>query len=283
MLEEIVKLINNEKINTYAVCVIENGKEEYAEIKHTDNCHNCYSVAKAFTVTAAGLLFDDGLLDVDELVYPVLKDEFPAGYDKKWERVKLSDVMRHRAGFGRAGLLDIDVEDVAAYGTKNYLKYVLSQPLAYEPGETWVYTDAAFYLVSRFLSKKCGRRIDDLLLERIMSPMDYTEVAFSKCPYGYPMGGTGLYITTRDMAKLGLLYLNGGVYNGKRLLSEKFVNTVLSRGFELCGVGVDGAYAKGGYQGQMLYFNTKTNRVIAYHSTDAEAGKIFDLIRRNGY
>ena len=49
---------------------------------------------------------------------------------------------------------------------------------------------------------------------------------------GYPIGATGLYITTEDMLKLGILYLNNGVYLGKRYVSEEWVRLVISREYE---------------------------------------------------
>ena len=92
--------------------------------------------------------------------------------------------------------------------------------------------------------------------------MKFREYALSTCPLGYPIGATGFYITTEDMAKLGLMYLQKGVYNGKRILSEDFVNQALGT-FELHKT--MGGYGKGGMAGQFLYFNYDKNVVVAIH------------------
>ena len=75
---------------------------------------NSYSVAKAFVVTAIGILYDKGLLTPDTRVCDLLSDKLPEGYDKKWERVTLHHVIRHYIGIGR-DVADIDGEIGGTY------------------------------------------------------------------------------------------------------------------------------------------------------------------------
>ena len=111
---------------------------------------------------------------------------------------------------------------------------MLSHPLAYLPGTLYYYTDAAYYLLSRLVSLIAGENVDSLLLHRIHRAMRFRELAWSRCPHEYPIGATGLYISAEDMVKLGALYLNGGVYEGKRLLSEEWVRKVIASEYEFC-------------------------------------------------
>ena len=84
------------------------------------------------------------------------------------------------------------------------------------------------------------------------------------------------------MAKLGVMYVNRGVYDGKRFLSETAVEEVLRRGFELHPVGDSGfAFGKGGMRGQFLYINMKTKRVVAIHSCDANLDEILGYLAEN--
>jgi CubicO group peptidase (beta-lactamase class C family) len=175
--------------------------------------------------------------------------------------------MRHRAGFEH-GLLDIDAEDSTKWGSQDYLKLVLSEPLVYEPGEKRVYTDAAFYLISRVVTKISGELLDEFLAKRLFNLTQCREFAFSKCPDGYPIGATGLYIRSADVAKLGYIYLNGGMYGETRIFSQEWADTVIKNGYEL-GKSGDG-YAKGGMRGQYLYINFDEKVVVAWHSYDPE-------------
>lgn len=266
LLDGLSEIARNDDCRVYNICEIDNGVSQMAVIRPATRCHNTYSVAKVFVVTALGILEDRGLLDTEELVFPIFKDRFPEGYDPKWERVKISDVIKHRFGLEN-GILDIDSENSADWPTTDFLSIVLSAPLKYEPGEKFVYSDAAYYLLARIVTEKTGKKFDEFLREELLVPMKFAEYAFSTCPQGYPIGATGMYISTDDMAKLGQLYVDRGVYSGRRYISERFVEKVFDREFELSRLDESGdAYAKGGMNGQLLYLNRKTKRVIAIHS-----------------
>lgn len=278
ILESLCELAKSEQMCVYAISEIHNGQQRTVQIQPASRCQNIYSVAKPFVVTAIGMLEDEGKIDTEDLVYPIFEKQFPSEYDAKWKRVKVSDVMRHRAGWDRPGFLDIDAEDPRTWSSEDFLQIVLSAPLAHEPGEQSVYSDAAFYLLSRVVSEKSGQRLDDFLRQKLFRPMKFAEYAFSTCPDGYPMGATGLYISAEDMAKLGQLYVQRGVYDGKRLLSERFVDKVLARGFEFHPVNHAHAYGKGGMNGQFLYFNMDTGRVIAIQSFGADIDQMLKRI-----
>ena len=143
--------------------------------------------------------------------------------------------------------------------------YLFGSKPQYAPGTESRYSDAAYYLLSRVFTAKSGEKMDDYLLTHLFYPLGFREMAWSKCPMGYPMGATGLYVYTEDLAKLGVLYLNRGLYHGKQLVSAEWVETVLREGYEFAKT-PGGGYGKGGMYGQMLIFYPKQDRVVAYHS-----------------
>ncbi len=280
MFEKLVELAEKDG-RVYAICEVCDGVSRTKQVRPASRSQNTYSVAKLFAVTAVMMLQDRGVLDVDDPVFPIFEEKFPENFDPKWRDVKISDAMTHRVGFGR-GFLDIDAENPNDWASQDYLRLVLERPLKYKPGEKSVYSDAAFYLVSRIVSEKTGERLDDFLMRELLAPTKFAECAFSKCPQGFPMGATGMYISTEDMAKLGVMYVERGVYDGKRFLSEAAVDEVLKRGFELHPVGDSGfAFGKGGMRGQFLYINMKTKRVVAIHSCDANLDEILGYLAEN--
>ena len=268
-LERLVEIAKNEEVPVYTIAVATKDGIENATVNPGNPCQNSYSVAKFFCVTAVGMLYDDGKLTPEDNLADIFAEEFKEyGIDSTpWKKVTLHHLMRHRAGFEH-GFLDIDVEDCTKYETQDFLKKALSEPLVYEPGEKSVYTDAAFYLVSRVVAKVGGIPLDELLIDRLFNKIDCREVAFSKCPAGHFMGATGLYIRSRDMVKLGRIYLDGGVWRGERIVSEEWIKTVLERGYELRRFGR--GFSKGGMRGQRLYVNFDENIAVAWHSFDPE-------------
>lgn len=257
------------RMNIHFVC---EGDRDYHIRKHTlapaNPCCNGYSVAKAFTVLAVGILADRGLLTPETRVADVLADKLPGHMDPRWNRVTLHHLMLHTAGFGQ-GMLDIDAEDASLWPSTDYLELVFSAPLPHEPGTVYQYTDAAYYLLSRVVERVAGMDPAELLRPILMKTMQFQEFAWSVCPQGYCMGATGLYLRTEDMVKLGILYLNGGEWKGTRIVSTQWVATVLENGYEFKPLG-GGWYGKGGMRGQMLAFHPEKGRAFACHSYETK-------------
>lgn len=263
-LEDMAQFCREQELNIYFIGAVEDGKYEAESIavNRTNYCSDIYSCAKAFTVTAVGLMVDRGLMSTDEKVADILGDLCPYEMDVRWRDTTVDMVLRHHTGLS-GGFLDIDARDPLNF-TNDYLKYMLTAPLCCDPAAESIYTDAAFYLLSRLVEIKAGRNMDDLLREHIYNPLSFREAAFSRCPEGHAMGATGLYIRADDMAKLAALYMYGGEWNGKRIISREWVDTVLSRGYELKPKGEGGAFGKGGMYGQMMMAVPEKNRAVAW-------------------
>ncbi len=249
----------------YKITEICKGKIETVTLSPGNACQNSYSVAKAFVTTAIGMLYDGGLLDPSERIVDIFADKLPENMDPNWRLMTVHHALTHTCGFP-LGYLDIDAIDATTLGTDDYLDYLFKTKLDFVPGTKWAYSDAAFYLLSRVVSQKSGEKVDDFLWTHLFYPLGFREMAWSKCPQGYPIGATGLYIYTEDMAKLGELYLRGGVWQGKRILSEEWVEIVQTRGYEFANICSGRAYGKGGAFGQMLLYIPEQERVVAWHS-----------------
>ena len=224
-----------------------------------NRCNNSYSVTKAFTMTAIGLLWDDGKLNVTDSLGKIFGTP-------EWSDVTIEHALTHRIGYGQ-GYLDIDVEDVSEYPTDDFLKLALSYPRPYAPGEHYQYTDAAFYLLSRVVDHISGEKLDSFLWKRVLRHMNFQEIAWSRCPHEYPIGATGLYVSAHDMVKLGALYLNDGTWNGQRLISSEWIRLAEERGYELHSPGGD-ILGKGGMYGQFLGYSREKNAAFAWHAFD---------------
>lgn len=267
MIELYKQRLLKKNYNTYFLCV---GDKDYnikkeVIIPSNPTC-DCYSIAKAFTVLALGILFDKGLLSMDMLIIDILKKYVPNNIDEKWKKVTVEDAILHKVGFNK-GLLDIDVDDASKYETYDYLDIIFKTKLEYNPGEVYQYTDASYYLLSRVVSEISGVDLLDLLRPILMKKMKFKELAWSICPNGYSIGATGLYLRTEDMIKLGILFLNKGKWKEERIVSNEWINKVILNEYEFKKI-KDNWYVKEGMRGQVLMFNFELNKVIACHSFD---------------
>lgn len=258
--ESIVHELSGSGVNLYdfALWTPENGLQSH-RFQPSNRCNNSYSVAKTFTMTAIGLLYDDGKLNVTDSLGQIFGEP-------SWNDVTIEHALTHRIGYGQ-GHLDIDVEDISEYPTDDFLKLALSYPRPYAPGEHYQYTDAAFYLLSRVVDHVSGEKLDSFLWKRVLRHMNIQELAWSRCPNEYPIGATGLYISSLDMVKLAALYLNNGVWNDRQLVSSEWVRLAEDRGFELH-TAAEGILGKGGMYGQFLCYSRKKNAAFAWHAFD---------------
>ncbi len=236
-------------------------------------CQNTYSVAKTFTATAVGILFDQGKLDVNEKVTDILADELPeSGMDPRWYDVTVDMALTHSAGLP-GGFLDIDVHKSSEF-TDDFLRYMLTYPLDYTPGTDSKYSDGAFYLLSRVVEKKSGMSLDNFLWKELLVKLDYQEMAWSHCPKGHAMGATGLYISSEDMVKLGMVYLNGGLYRGQRVLSQQWCTMALEREYGIDKSDDGKMHAKGGMFGQKLFIIPEKKLAGAVQAYGGDSGVV---------
>ncbi len=89
-------------------------------------------------------------------------------------------------------------------------------------------------------------------------------MAWSTCPQGCAIGATGLYVRSDDVVKLGAVYLQNSVWEGKRIVSEEWVKTVLKMPYELSPVADTGVYRKGGMRCKCLMVIPSQNRVVGW-------------------
>ncbi len=272
-LDSFTKYIKENNINVYRVAEIEgDGEARVTELAVCNPCQNSYSVSKFFTLTAVGMLWDEGKLGMEERLTDILAPYCPHGMDDKWNSITIEMVIKHHTGLPE-GYLDIDCDDATKFGD-DYLGYVLSTPVG--DTERYSYTDADFYLLSRVVAERAGVPMCRYLWDKLFLPLGFREVAWSCCPLNHAMGATGLYIRTEDTVKLGALYLNRGVHGSKRLLSEAWVDTVTERGY--LPYYTKEAYGHGGMRGQMLLVLPNEDLAVAWHGCHGESKLLKDFI-----
>lgn len=263
MLQNILDFVKESRMNLYDIAVIHDGIQEQAYCQPVNRCHNCYSVTKAVTATAIGILADRGLLSLDDGIMSVLKSEITGDYDKRWDAVRIRDALSHKMGLDR-GIMDVDVDDTNDYGTEDYLKYILDHPPILPPGDRYVYSDVAHYLLGRVIDCVSGIPADAFINGEIFRPLHFRPAAFFKCPENHIIGATGLFSRAEDLVKIAALYKDYGVYDGKRIVSEEWVRTAEKEQFDIYPVDGTSFLGKGGMYGQMILYSREKNLAAAW-------------------
>ena len=294
MIQQLIEDIRSSGSNVFDLTLVRDGEWEHAVATPTAPCQNNFSLTKNFIATGIGLLQDMGRLSVEDPILQFFsKDERAAVTDPKMEQVKIRHLLSQTMGLEKGFLFEVDR---FLHDTNDWLAYTLSQPLAYEPGTRFTYSNSTFYLLSCIIHRVSGLTADRFLLQNLFAPLNILDFAVAHCPKGEMQGGTGLYMTTDDIAKLGVLYLNKGLYDGRRVLSAQWVEEATRRqvpepdlracGYALPSYGYSfwtnevGFEGNGAYQQMMLVVPEK-KLVLAAHAF-ADAYDYIGLLRRHG-
>ena len=202
------KEIRENNINVIRWVMYENGEITERELVKSYPCSNCYSISKAFTATAIGLLYDMGKITPDDYIADILKDELPEKYDDNLKKVKIRHLLTHTTGFTEGCLFE---GDRYSHNTDDFLDFTLTSSIAHEPGTVFVYSNASTYILSCAVEKISGMRMDFFLRKHLFSKIGITQYAWECCQMGHTMGATGLYLPTRDLLRFGILFLNNGM------------------------------------------------------------------------
>lgn len=277
-IDDCAEFIAAQSLDITRVSVYKDRMIETVECVPANPCQNCYSVAKTFTMTAIGLLYDKRMIRLDEKICDIFADELPKdGMDPRWYDCTVEMALKHRLGLP-GGFLDIDCNPSATFG-EDYLNYMFTYTLEYTPNTDSKYSDGAYYLLSRIVEKKTGMGTDNFLWKEMLYKLGFQEMAWSHCPMGHVMGATGLYIHTSDMVKLGAVYLNGGTYNGERLISEEWVKLATENEYSLNWDEDRKVYSKGGMRGQKLFVIPSRNLVGAVQSFEGNSDAVVNWIK----
>jgi CubicO group peptidase (beta-lactamase class C family) len=185
--------------------------------------HIMYSVSKSFTSTAIGFAQQEGLLNVNDLVlsfFPELAPENPA---EQMKQMRIRDLLRMSSGHQN------DMNPVIKAAKDNaWIKAFLATPVENKPGTRWVYNSACSYMLAAIVQKVSKQSLEDFLKPRLFEPLGILPPMWGKSPEGVNLGDGGLTLRTEDLAKFGLLYLQKGLWNGKHLLAERWVEDATS-------------------------------------------------------
>ena len=186
--------------------------------------HLLYSLSKSFTSTAVGLAVAEGLVDLDATVlsyFPELDAEIT---DPRSRSMRV----RHVAAMA-SGHLTETLDRALANDPVDLVRGFLLAPPDREPGTVFAYNQPCTYTLAAIVQRLSGQTLVDYLRPRLLDPLGIGPVGWQQHPAGQDLGFTGLHATTDAIARLGLLYLQGGVWAGERLLDEAWVAEATSR------------------------------------------------------
>lgn len=258
---KMLESLRDEVHSINSVMVLRHGKvvaEAWRPPHSPETTHAMYSLSKSFTSTAAGFAAAEGKLSLDAKLVDLFADDLPPEEEisENLKNATVRDLLMMGCGQEREphfkGLFPIDFErDANETWTQTFLK----QPFVFKPGTHFMYNTAGTYMVSAALQKATGQTVRDYLIPRLFEPLHIEAPFWEQSPTGVSKGGTGLFLHTEDIAKVGQLYLQNGMWNGNQILPESWVRDATSSHISN-GNNPDSDWAQGyGYQFWRCRFN----------------------------
>ncbi len=214
-------ILNDTLIGTESVVIAKNGKiiyENYFNGFDVNSPHDMRSASKSISSLIIGIAIDNGIIDnVNNRLYEYIPEKYQQTIDSSKSKITIRDLLTMSSGIG--------VSENTYQQSDDWLKTVLKPPLNHKPTSYTDYKSADPYLTGIYLSGHLEIPLEIYIQNGLFSPLGiHNYVMNTDETEQRPYFGGGLHLTPRDMLKFGQLFLNKGIWNGKRVISEEWVD-----------------------------------------------------------
>ncbi len=267
---------------THALVVVQHGRlllERYAQGKTANGTFPSWSMAKSITQALVGMLVKDGRIDIHA---PASVPEWrgdPRG------AITLDLLLRMSSGlaFIEEYLADKPsdvIQMIWGEGKDDVAHFAASFALAHEPGKFWSYSSGTSNIVARAAGIAAGVKgadFESFMHERLFDPLGMRSPIPKFDAAGTFIGSSFCYATAQDFARFGLLYLRDGVWEGRRLLPEGWVDYARTPTWQQptdsgrygahwwLDIAGPGTFSANGYQGQFTVVDPGRDLVLVRH------------------
>lgn len=205
---EVESALAGQFTDVQSVVVLLRGQPVYSYYRDgaPDALRATHSVAKSALSALVGIALAQGrLASLDQRVVELLPGVAPAGADPRVAQITVRHLLTMSAGFA--------IDDPTGTGPALRPKEALARPLAHAPGAAFAYDNSVVPLLGAVLERATGMPLADYARRHLVEPLGMAEPGFQR----------GLHLRTLDMARLGQLYLQRGVWNGRQIVPEAYV------------------------------------------------------------
>ncbi|MEG1711298.1 MAG: serine hydrolase, partial [Clostridia bacterium] len=177
--------------------------------------HITYSMCKTITGLAIGMLIDEGRLSIDDKIFKIFDKKLPLTVNLRLFSLTIRHLLTMQSG--------VTFNEAGSVTDENWYESFMTSQLLFEPGKGFMYNSMNSYMLAVIIKEITNESLTDYLKSHLFDPMGIKRFYWEKSPSGIEKGGWGLYLLPEDMVKLGLLIYNGGVWEGKALISREWI------------------------------------------------------------
>lgn len=219
ILDELIESVKTQNLQVLSVVMRKDGdiiaEHDFEQPKPT----LLWSVSKTFTSMAIGIAESEGYFKLTDKIL----DYFNANIHEisdNLRKMTIHDLLCMGTGHAECPMTKAmnanqSLDDIS--------KLFFGEPVVFEPGTHFVYNNAATYMLSKLINVTTGQSLKEYLMPRIFEPLEIPEPQWEVDVSGICYGCSGLYLTARELSKFGQLLINKGVWNGKQLIPENYI------------------------------------------------------------
>jgi len=247
-----------------------------------DEPHLLYSCTKSVVSTLVGIAIEQGhIKDVNVLLTGLFPNREIQNLNPKKKEMTLAHLLSMTSGF--------ECRDSYLYGweglnemmrSDDWVQHVLDLPMAHPPGTHFEYCNGVSNLLSAIVQESTGMHTAKFAEQHLFGPLGIYEYFWEEDPAGIPLGFSELYLKPTDMARMGYLFLQEGVWNDEEIVSSDWVTNATTERIDATlqdGYGYQwwiddsGYYMALGYRGQFIFVLPQYDMVAVFVS-DPETG-----------
>ncbi|MBQ0006473.1 MAG: serine hydrolase, partial [Alistipes sp.] len=258
---------------------------------------------------AAGFAVKEGLFSVEDKVMDFFPEQLPEHVSDTLAAMTIRHLLTMTCGLEETPKL-LSVFKKNADTDFDWISEFFASSQISMPGTQFYYNFFSSYIIAAIIEKTSGTGVVDYITPRLLEPLHITDMEWQVSPAGICVGGWGMKLCTEDMAKLGLLLLQHGKWNGRQLLPAEWVDTMTSKLVESSPTnaftkssdsevlndsendhsqgygyyvwqGKHGTYRMEGMLGNLVFVNPEKEVVLVFTSRSNMDQKYIDLIWKN--
>ncbi|WP_102272072.1 serine hydrolase domain-containing protein [Cytobacillus massiliigabonensis] len=224
-----------------------------------------YSITKSIVSLLIGILVDKGLI---KNIHEPIQNYFP-------EIVESNDLQKKEITLFHLLTMTSGLQAGNFQGSKNWVTFILEQPIKYKPGSTFQYHSGDSHLLSAIIQKISGIPSASFAEKYLFRPLGINKYSWLKDPQGIHGGGFSISLNLEDMVKIGLLLLNEGRFHSNQLISSNWLHQA-TRPYKEVETASVGTYGYG-YQ-LWTYENTNSSSPIEYYYANGMFGQYIFIV-----
>lgn len=219
-----LKRVDAERINMHGFLLVRHNQiaaEGYWAPWSVDRKHRMYSISKSFVSLAVGMMVDDGKLSLGDRVADYFSDKLPEKLHPWLAASTVRDLLMMSTAHSRTSYTRDDPDWVWTF---------FNRAPSHPPGTIFSYDTAATVVLTAIVERLAGMPFLDYMRPRFLDRIGFSTDAWCvRTPEGFSWGGSGVICTLRDLAKVALVCMNGGMWGDERVLPGDYVQAATAK------------------------------------------------------